>query len=55
MLAENDFEQCYRQSLRSPVAHWLESLPSQTTEWQKSALHGDFKKWCELVDKMLPH
>lgn len=52
MIANKHFENCYRALLGSPVSHWLETLPGQVSEWQKDALHGDFKKWCKLLDKL---
>lgn len=46
------FADCYKTLLETPLAHWLETLPAQVTEWQKEALHGEFKKWCKLIDKL---
>lgn len=46
------FKQCYQTLLDSPLAHWLETLPAQLTEWQKSGKHGEFDKWCRLLSKL---
>lgn len=43
---------CYQDLLNSPLSHWLESLPAQMKEWQNNSLHGEFKKWLKLVDKL---
>lgn len=48
------FQQFYQEIALSPLSHWLETLPAHLTKWHKDALHGDFKKWCKLVEQ-LPH
>ena len=46
------FTECYRQLLDTPLAHWLETLPAQISEWQREHLHGEFSKWCKLLEKL---
>ncbi len=46
------FNQFYREIALSPLSPWLQNLPQQLALWQKQALHGDFKKWCKLLDKL---
>jgi tRNA (mo5U34)-methyltransferase len=51
-MLKTQFSHCYQDILQGPVAHWLQTLPAQVEEWQRNALHGDFKKWCKLLDKL---
>lgn len=46
------FKQFYSEIALSPLSHWLETLPGHLANWHKEALHGDFKKWCKLVDQL---
>ena len=48
----NWFKQFYSEIALSPLSHWLETLPGHLAAWHKDALHGDFKKWCKLVDQL---
>lgn len=48
----NWFNEFYREVALSPLSHWLETLPSHLAAWHKDALHGDFKKWCKLIDQL---
>lgn len=49
----NWFTQFYAAIAQTPLSHWLDTLPSQLTHWQKEAQHGDWPKW-EKVLKNLP-
>lgn len=46
------FNQFYRDIALSPLSEWLNTLPSALHDWERAALHGDFKKWCKLVDQL---
>ncbi|MDP2535585.1 tRNA 5-methoxyuridine(34)/uridine 5-oxyacetic acid(34) synthase CmoB [Alteromonas stellipolaris] len=46
------FNDCYKSILDTPLAHWLQTLPAQMNEWQKSQKHGEFDKWCRLLAKI---
>ncbi|MCO7187357.1 MULTISPECIES: tRNA 5-methoxyuridine(34)/uridine 5-oxyacetic acid(34) synthase CmoB [unclassified Pseudoalteromonas] len=47
------FTDFYAAIAKSPLSHWLETLPAQLTHWQKEAQHGDWSQW-EKVLKNLP-
>ncbi|XOV77644.1 MAG: tRNA 5-methoxyuridine(34)/uridine 5-oxyacetic acid(34) synthase CmoB [Aestuariibacter sp.] len=46
------FNQFYREIALSPLSDWLNTLPASLHQWHKEALHGDFKKWCKLVEQL---
>lgn len=46
------FSDCYQHLLTTPLAHWLETLPAQLTDWYKEARHGEFDKWVRLLNKL---
>ncbi|NMH61107.1 tRNA 5-methoxyuridine(34)/uridine 5-oxyacetic acid(34) synthase CmoB [Alteromonas ponticola] len=46
------FAHCYQSLLNTPLAHWLQTLPAQIEHWQKHELHGEFNKWCKLLQKL---
>ncbi|WP_313485490.1 tRNA 5-methoxyuridine(34)/uridine 5-oxyacetic acid(34) synthase CmoB [Pseudescherichia sp.] len=53
-----EFGDFYQQIAKSPLAHWLETLPAQIAAWQRGALHGQFKQWTNAVEflpEMQPH
>ena len=53
-----EFGNFYQQIAKSPLAHWLETLPAQIATWQRGALHGQFKQWTNAVEflpEMQPH
>lgn len=53
-----EFGDFYQQIAKSPLAHWLETLPAQIATWQRGALHGQFKQWTNAVaflPEMQPH
>ncbi|WP_425451682.1 tRNA 5-methoxyuridine(34)/uridine 5-oxyacetic acid(34) synthase CmoB [Alteromonas aestuariivivens] len=45
-------EQSYAALLGTPLSHWLETLPAQMKHWASQELHGEFNKWCRLLDKL---
>ncbi|MEQ3531630.1 tRNA 5-methoxyuridine(34)/uridine 5-oxyacetic acid(34) synthase CmoB [Pseudoalteromonas piscicida] len=47
------FTDFYATIAKTPLSHWLETLPAQLSHWQKEAQHGDWPKW-EKVIKNLP-
>ncbi|MCP4281815.1 MAG: DUF1698 domain-containing protein, partial [Alteromonas sp.] len=52
MSAHALFSAAYQDLLNGPLAHWLNTLPQQMDDWYRNALHGEFKKWQKLVDKL---
>lgn len=53
-----EFGDFYQQIAKSPLSHWLETLPAQIATWQRGALHGQFKQWTNAVEflpEMQPH
>ena len=46
MLQFNDF---YAAIAKNQLAPWLQVLPAQLAQWQKDALHGDFKQWQKVL------
>ena len=53
-----EFGDFYQQIAKSPLAHWLETLPAQIATWQRGALHGQLKQWTNAVEflpEMQPH
>lgn len=46
------FSDCYKSLLESPLAHWLHTLPALMDEWQRTGKHGEFDKWCRLLNKL---
>lgn len=45
-----DFSNFYQQIAKSPLSHWLETLPAQLASWQREALHGKFSQWTRAVE-----
>ena len=45
----NDF---YALIAKTPLAPWLETLPAQLSQWQREALHGDFKQWQKVLENL---
>ena len=53
-----DFGKFYQQIAVGPLADWLETLPAQLGEWQREALHGQFRLWMKSVGhlpELAPH
>lgn len=46
------FYDFYRDITHTQLGHWLETLPPHLARWYKEALHGDFKKWCKLLEQL---
>lgn len=44
-----DFTDFYQKIAKSPLSHWLNTLPAQLSEWQTKAFHGNFKSWLNAV------
>lgn len=45
-----DFGNFYQLIAKSPLSHWLETLPAQIAAWQRESLHGHFKNWDRSVE-----
>lgn len=45
-----DFGNFYQIIAKSPLSHWLETLPAQIASWQREQLHGHFKNWIRAVE-----
>ncbi|WP_180271022.1 tRNA 5-methoxyuridine(34)/uridine 5-oxyacetic acid(34) synthase CmoB [Erwinia amylovora] len=45
-----DFANFYQLIAKSPLSHWLETLPAQLAAWQRESLHGHFKNWDRSVE-----
>ncbi|MBD3584660.1 tRNA 5-methoxyuridine(34)/uridine 5-oxyacetic acid(34) synthase CmoB [Salinimonas sp. HHU 13199] len=50
--AQSWFESTYRSLLGTPLAHWLETLPQQMREFDRQGKHGEFDKWCRMLEKL---
>lgn len=44
-----NFNPFYQQIADTALAHWLETLPAQLSQWQKNT-HADYQKWIKLID-----
>lgn len=47
-----DFGKFYQQIAVGPLAGWLETLPAQLGNWQREALHGQFRLWMKSVEHL---
>lgn len=47
-----EFASFYQLIAKSPLAHWLETLPAQIGAWQRENQHGQFKQWSNAVEFM---
>lgn len=45
-----DFSNFYQLIAKSPLSHWLETLPARVAAWQRDALHGKFREWERAVE-----
>jgi tRNA (mo5U34)-methyltransferase len=53
-----EFGNFYQQIAKSPLSHWLETLPAQIGAWQRESQHGLFKQWSNAVEflpEIQPH
>lgn len=48
----NWFKAFYQQIAMTKLSPWLETLPSQLARWEKESQHGEFAKWCRLLEKL---
>ncbi|WP_127958400.1 tRNA 5-methoxyuridine(34)/uridine 5-oxyacetic acid(34) synthase CmoB [Serratia microhaemolytica] len=46
------FADFYQRIAKSPLSHWLDTLPAQITAWQRESLHGKFKQWFNSVEHL---
>lgn len=46
------FNGFYQQIASNGLSHWLTTLPLALAEWEKEALHGDFKQWQKVIDHL---
>ncbi|WP_214000824.1 tRNA 5-methoxyuridine(34)/uridine 5-oxyacetic acid(34) synthase CmoB [Arsukibacterium sp.] len=44
-----DFNPFYARLATNKLHNWLQTLPAQLADWQKHALHGDFKQWQKVI------
>lgn len=49
---ESTFANGYESILRSPLSHWLQTLPAQLADWYANHKHGDLQKWVKLLGKL---
>lgn len=47
-----DFSDFYQLIAKGPLSHWLNTLPAQISEWQRTSLHGQFKQWFNSVEHL---
>ncbi|SDJ65472.1 tRNA (mo5U34)-methyltransferase [Ferrimonas sediminum] len=47
-----EFKQFFQRIADSKLSHWLETCPTQLSQWRKLHAHGDFPKWEKVVAKM---
>ncbi|MCT8341845.1 MULTISPECIES: tRNA 5-methoxyuridine(34)/uridine 5-oxyacetic acid(34) synthase CmoB [Photorhabdus] len=47
-----DFGNFYQLIAKNNLQHWLNCLPAQLQEWQKAALHGNFKPWVKTLENL---
>ncbi len=45
-----EFGDFYQLIAKSPLSHWLDTLPAQLSSWQRESLHGKFKQWFNAVE-----
>ncbi|MCH2058483.1 MAG: tRNA 5-methoxyuridine(34)/uridine 5-oxyacetic acid(34) synthase CmoB [Thalassotalea sp.] len=42
----------YQQIATNRLSHWLDTLPTQLTDWQKHHLHGEFAQWRKVLEQL---
>ncbi|RAP70485.1 tRNA (mo5U34)-methyltransferase [Candidatus Erwinia dacicola] len=47
-----DFGNFYQLTAKSPLSHWLETLPGKIAAVQRESLHGHFKNWDRSVEHL---
>lgn len=50
-----DFASFYEAIARTPLGHWLETLPAQLSGWENSQRHGDLPRWQRVLKKLQPY
>lgn len=50
-----DFASFYEVIARSPLGHWLETLPAQLSAWENAQRHGDLPRWQRVLKKLEPY
>lgn len=48
----SQFADFYQLIAKSPLSHWLNTLPAQLSEWEHISLHGKFTQWFNAVEKL---
>ncbi|WP_406704536.1 tRNA 5-methoxyuridine(34)/uridine 5-oxyacetic acid(34) synthase CmoB [Sodalis sp.] len=48
----SQFADFYQLIAKSPLSHWLNTLPAQLSEWEHTSLHGKFTQWFNAVAKL---
>ena len=51
-LALQWFDEAYQCLVTQGLSHWLQTLPAQLAAWDKQGQHGEFDKWCRLIEKL---
>ncbi|WP_047682185.1 MULTISPECIES: tRNA 5-methoxyuridine(34)/uridine 5-oxyacetic acid(34) synthase CmoB [Xenorhabdus] len=47
-----DFGNFYQLIAKNHLSHWLNYLPAQLSDWQKTSLHGQFGSWIKILDNL---
>ncbi|OZI15162.1 tRNA 5-methoxyuridine(34)/uridine 5-oxyacetic acid(34) synthase CmoB [Sodalis-like symbiont of Philaenus spumarius] len=48
----SQFADFYQLIAKSPLSHWLNTLPKQLSEWEKTSLHVKFSQWFNAVERL---
>lgn len=48
----NQFNRFYQAIAQNRLSPWLNTLPSQLTDWQQNHLHGEFAHWQKTLDAL---
>lgn len=48
----SQFTDFYQLIAKSPLAHWLNTLPTQLSEWEHASLNNRFIQWFNVVEKL---
>lgn len=48
----SQFNSFYKTIAQNRLSHWLNTLPSQLTDWQRNHLHGEFSHWQKTIDAL---
>jgi len=47
-----NFNKFYQQIATNRLSHWLNTLPTQLSDWHQNNLHGDYKHWQKTIDAL---